>query len=193
MPVGATPSGQLLYIIGASGAGKDSLLRFVATHVDADRVSIARRYITRPEDAGGEHHIAVDQSAYARLLAEGRFAMHWSGNGHHYGIDSEIDLWLEKRRVVLVNGSRKYLDEASRRYPDLWPVLIRVSEDVLRRRLLNRGREPAIDIEQRIARARELATINHPRLRMIDNNGPLEQAGNALLALISRTKPRYAP
>lgn len=147
---------------------------------------VARRYITRPADAGGENHLPVSHGAMQQMLEQGHLAMHWSGNGHRYGIDRGIDAWLDRGRTVLVNGSRGYLSAACARYPTLSPVLVRVSEPVLRARLLARGRESSMEIEQRIARARRLTAIGHPGLRIIDNDGPLHEAGEALLRLVAQ-------
>ncbi|MCP1676442.1 ribose 1,5-bisphosphokinase [Natronocella acetinitrilica] len=180
--------GRLLYLIGASGAGKDSLLRFVAARADPCVVTVARRFITRPANAGGEDHIAISQADYQRMLGCGQFSMHWGGNGLHYGIPQDLDTWLARGRIVLVNGSRGYLAQATARYPLLYPVLIRVSEAVLRKRLLKRRRESPANIEQRIARARQFGEVAHPRLQVIDNDGPLEVAGEALLRLIGAAR-----
>ncbi len=48
---------RLIYVMGASGSGKDSLMRYarekLAKH---SNIVFAHRYITRPADAGGENH-----------------------------------------------------------------------------------------------------------------------------------------
>ncbi len=54
----------------------------------------------------------------------------------------QIDEWLAQGYDVLVNGSRGYLAQARRRYPDLLAVLLGVKPEVLRQRLLARGRKP---------------------------------------------------
>ena len=50
----------------------------------------------------------------------------------------QIDEWLAQGYDVLVNGSRGYLAQARRRYPDLLAVLLGVKPEVLRQRLLAR-------------------------------------------------------
>lgn len=54
------------------------------------------------------------------------FAMSWRANGLCYGIPVQIDEWLAQGYDVLVNGSRGYLAQARRRYPDLLAVLLGV-------------------------------------------------------------------
>jgi ribose 1,5-bisphosphokinase len=96
----------------------------------------------------------------------------------------EIDQWMANGITVVVNGSRQYLDQARRHYPDLLPVWIAVSPAVLRERLQARARESAPEIEVRLARA---ALVPPPADSgiVITNDGALAQAGEALLAVIT--------
>ncbi|WP_207863293.1 phosphonate metabolism protein/1,5-bisphosphokinase (PRPP-forming) PhnN, partial [Pseudomonas sp. 71_D] len=144
--------GRLIYLIGPSGAGKDSLLDAARAPLAERGVRIARRVITRSAEAVGEAAQAVSAEEFARLEAEQAFALAWRANGLAYGIRAEIDAWLAAGEDVLVNGSRGYLPEARQRYPDLLAVLLTVEQDVLRERLLNRGRETPEQIEARLAR-----------------------------------------
>jgi ribose 1,5-bisphosphokinase len=55
-------NGRLIYLVGASGAGKDSVLaRMRALLQPTDRLVVAHRYITRASDAGGESHVALNE------------------------------------------------------------------------------------------------------------------------------------
>ncbi len=178
--------GRLVYVIGPSGAGKDSVIAYARDRLgteDGGHV-FARRHITRPAESGGEDHIPVPPDIFERDCAAGRFALHWRGNGLRYGVGAEIDLWLQAGRHVVLNGSRAYLPEASARYPALLPVLIEIDPAVLRQRLLARGRETPGQIEERIRRAAELDKVDHPALAVIANNGPLTQAGEAFVSLL---------
>jgi ribose 1,5-bisphosphokinase len=180
----AVRAGRLVYVIGPSGAGKDSIIGYARQRLGADRHVFARRYITRPADSGGEDHIAITQADFERNCGAGRFALSWRGNGLGYGVSTEIDLWLESSRHVVLNGSRGFLSSAAARYPRLLPVLITIDPAVLRQRLAARGRETAAEIEARIRRASQLDAIDHPALTVIANNGPLVEAGEAFVALL---------
>lgn len=180
----AVRAGRLVYVIGPSGAGKDSIIAYARQRLGADRHVFARRYITRPADSGGEDHVAIAPADFERDCAAGRFALSWRGNGLRYGVGEEIDLWMESGRHVVLNGSRGYLPSAAARYPSLLPVLIAIDPAVLRQRLATRGRETAAEIEARIQRAMELDGIGHPALAVIANNGPLADAGEAFVALL---------
>jgi ribose 1,5-bisphosphokinase len=182
----AARPGRLVYVIGASGAGKDSIIAYARARLGAeggDHV-FPRRHITRPADSGGEEHLPIAPDAFDRDCAAGRFALHWRGNGLGYGIGSEIELWLQVGRHVVINGSRAYLPEAAARYENLLPVLIAIDPAVLRQRLTARGRETPDEIDARIRRASDLDAINHAALVTIANNGPIEQGGEAFVALL---------
>jgi ribose 1,5-bisphosphokinase len=177
---------KLFYIIGASGAGKDSLISYVNRRRSENTpVVFAHRYITRDADAKGENHIALSNQEFKLREKMDCFAMHWHSHQTHYGIGVEIDSWLQSGLSVVVNGSRGYLPQAAKRYPDIIPVMIRVDYEVMRERLFARGRESKEQIVARMAQAMRLETATqHSRLRTIDNNGALGEAGEELCALI---------
>jgi ribose 1,5-bisphosphokinase len=179
-------TGQLFYLMGASGTGKDSLLNYLRSHLPTTaRVMLPQRYITRPSKPGGEEHIEITPKQFLRRQSRGDFALYWQSHGFRYGIGREIDGWLAEGYQVVINGSRHYLAGAREHYPSLWPVLIRVSHDILVQRLILRGRESAHEIEQRLQRAQALdQELEHNELLVLDNDGPLYVAGEALRKLI---------
>lgn len=180
--------GTLFYVVGASGAGKDSLMSYARARLGGRApVFFAHRYITRPVDAGGENHVAVSRAEFAQMKALGLFALDWETHGHCYGLGRELELWLDRGANVVMNGSRGFLPVASRRFPDLCVVLIEVSAAVLRARLEERGRESAPEIEARIARAGEFS-VEHPNLVRIRNDGAIAVAGNELVAVLSERR-----
>ncbi len=177
-------AGHLFYIMGASGAGKDTLLQGCRDrHVEDLSPLVAHRYITREPDGSTERHVWLSEAEFERRVIMGTFAMHWSANGYRYGIGREIDHWLAQGSQVLVNGSRGYFDQARSRYGGtLVPVLISVESACLQRRLELRGRESAQEIDARIRRARELEKQLPPECLVIENNGSVEDAVSKLLA-----------
>jgi len=180
-------TGRLIYLMGPSGAGKDSLLLTAREPLQARGCRIARRVITRSAEAVGEDALAVTEAEFERLRRNGAFALDWQANGLHYGISRQIDDWLAAGEDVLVNGSRGYLSEAHRRYPQLQPVLLTVALPVLRERLLARGRESINEIEARLARNEQFrSAAEQGEALILDNSGPLEQTVQRLLQLIDR-------
>ncbi|BCG26028.1 ribose 1,5-bisphosphate phosphokinase PhnN [Pseudomonas tohonis] len=184
--------GRLIYLIGPSGSGKDSLLDAAREPLSRSGCHIVRRVITRSAEAVGEAAEAVSPERFAEMERSGAFAMSWHANGLSYGIPTQIDEWLAAGEDVLVNGSRGYLAEALKRYPDLQAILLTVEMDVLRRRLQARGREPAEEIEARLARnarfTESLQEEGGAALSILDNSGPLEQTLQRLLQLLDRPR-----
>nr|WP_298168134.1 phosphonate metabolism protein/1,5-bisphosphokinase (PRPP-forming) PhnN [uncultured Pseudomonas sp.] len=198
--------GRLIYLMGPSGSGKDSLLNAVRERLTDEGVlnaasaaqaiarrptcgcRIARRVITRSAEAVGEEAVAVSLAEFEREEAAGAFALSWRANGLAYGVPRQIDDWLAAGEDVLVNGSRAYLSRARQRYPELVAVLLRVDGAVLRERLLARGREAPAQIEQRMARNAlfEEAAIDLEGLHVLDNSSHFERTVDKLLALIGR-------
>ena len=70
----AVRAGRLVYVVGPSGAGKDSIIAYARERLGANCHVFARRHITRPADSGGEDHIAISQADFERDRAAGRFA-----------------------------------------------------------------------------------------------------------------------
>ena len=175
---------RLIYVVGASGSGKDSLMRYARNRLAHEsQVVFAHRYITRAADAGGENHVALTQEEFESRRRAGLMAMHWESHGHAYGLGIEVNQWLAKGITVVVNGSREYLETAAQRYPELVPVWIEVSPEVLRARLQARGREGAEEIEKRLARAPKNQFLGR-RGELIRNDGELRVAGDTLVELI---------
>lgn len=177
---------RLFYLVGASGSGKDSLLRHLREHLPAGSpVVCAHRYITRSARAGGENHVELSEREFETRLRHGCFAMHWQSHGFHYGIGTEVRAWMNAGLSVVMNGSRAYLDSAASQFDQLVPVLLQVRPEILRQRLFMRSRESAEQIASRLQRAQAEAIIDHPALVRIDNNQQLEQAGAQLLRLVT--------
>lgn len=176
--------GKLIYLMGPSGSGKDSLLHALRER-HQEHILVAHRYITRPADAGGENHVALTPREFAQRRQHGLFALDWQANGHRYGIGIEIEAWLLHGMDVIVNGSRANLAHARGRYgAALHAVCLAVSEDTLRQRLLCRGRENTAGIEARLRRALAYQPDGLESCHMLSNDGPLEHTLSDLLHLI---------
>lgn len=180
--------GRLIYLMGPSGAGKDSLLRGLQPYVDDRRLRIARRIITRSAESVDEEAITVSAQDFESRESAGAFAMAWRANGLAYGIPIEIEVWLQEGYQVIVNGSRGYLNEARRRYPTLLAVVLAVEPAILRARLQARARENAEQIEARLARSASFtgseSQLADPGVIRLDNGGRLDETVMQLLTII---------
>ncbi|VVP96363.1 Ribose 1,5-bisphosphate phosphokinase PhnN [Pseudomonas fluorescens] len=181
-------AGRLIYLIGPSGSGKDSLLDAARPRLAERGCRIVRRVITRSAEAVGEAAQGVSPEQFAALQADGAFALSWQANGLSYGIPKAIDDWLAAGDDVLVNGSRAHLAQTRERYPTSLVLLLTVDQAVLRQRLIARGREALVDIEARLARnarfTADLITGNGAGLFVLDNSGPLAHTVERLLCCL---------
>lgn len=172
---------RLIYAVGPSGAGKDSLLNWLRRHPPAGAVmQLARRTITRAPDAGDEGHEPVSPEVFERLVNDRAFALHWRANGLGYGIRHAELAPLALGCWLLVSGSRAHLPEARAAFPGLTAVHITASPDTLRQRLIARGRESQAEVQARLQRALAFE-VPGPVLR-IANDSDLPSAGQELLA-----------
>ncbi|MNZ25570.1 Ribose 1,5-bisphosphate phosphokinase PhnN [compost metagenome] len=168
--------GYLLYLMGASGVGKDSLLR--ALREREPGWPVAHRYITRSSDPS-ENCVSLSAAEFAWRREAGLFSLHWQAHGLDYGIGREVEGWLGRSELVICNGSRQHLPQARRHFgARLLPLLVEVDAATLRQRLLQRGRESAEQIETRLARLAgeplDAGLLRH------DNSGALGESAERL-------------
>jgi ribose 1,5-bisphosphokinase len=183
----------IVYVMGPSGAGKDSLLRFARERIQsAERIAFAHRYITRPVDGSGENHVALSPVEFEARRMAGLFAFDWRAHETSYGIGIEIEAWRRAGFLVVVNGSRRHFATIVSSRNDVVPVIVTASAEVLAERLARRARENRAEILARLQRDAELPAT--PNQQIIDNSGTLAEAGEALLALLraSARSPAYA-
>ena len=179
---GDATAGRLVYVMGPSGAGKDTLIAFARARTDPARFVFAHRYITRSASAGGENHIALSVSEFAARRAAGLFALTWESHGFSYGLGVEIELWLSCGKIVVMSGARIAWTQAGQRYPDARCVFIDAPPALRMARLLARGREEEGAIKERILR--EVPLPDDKRIFRLDNSGSVNEAGSALLSFL---------
>ncbi|MDY4387047.1 ribose 1,5-bisphosphokinase [Pectobacterium aroidearum] len=175
---------KLIYLIGPSGAGKDSLLRAIR-QLALPRLLVAHRYITRPAEIQGENHIALTPEEFAIRQRLGLFALNWQAHQCDYGVGIEIDGWLQRGSYVIVNGSRAYLSQARERYGNtLFPICLTVSTSTLRERLCARGRESEQQIATRLQRAEEEQNRLQSDCVLLNNDGDLQRTLSTFQSLL---------
>ena len=163
---------RLIYVIGPSGAGKDSLLNSLRQDMAAmtdtatpPPLYFAKRTITRNHDQSNEDHEVVDPSHFESLVNQELAPMSES-------------TW------VMVNGSRAYLEEAKQRFPGLTVLFITAPIEVLRARLLSRGRENEQAIEVRLNRSQDM--VLEPQDLCLSNGGSLADSVITLKNLLQQ-------
>ncbi len=173
---------RLMYVMGPSGAGKDSLLDWLKNKLPPKApIHFAKRTIDRPLQALGEQHESVDSATFERLQEAQSFAMHWHANGRQYGVrHAELEP-LKQHQWLLVNGSRAYLPEALRQFKGLSVLHISASAHILRARLLARQRETPEAVEARVQRAVAFSVPPTCHCVSVLNDTSLDEAGAVLM------------
>lgn len=178
-------TGPLVYVMGPSGAGKDSVLSRARAMLSIDLpIVFAHRYITRPADTGGENHVALGRGEFALRRAHGLFAFHWQAHDNEYGIGVEIHAWRQAGLTVVVSGSREHFLTADGIDKDTVPVMITAPAERLQERLLKRGRENADAAAERLRRGLAY-DIDRPGMATIVNDGALDEAAEAFIKLLA--------
>lgn len=173
---------RLVYVMGPSGVGKDSLIQGLAER--RPDIVIAHRYITRVSGVT-ENSIQLSQEAFDQRVVKGLFCMHWQAHGHQYGVGTEVCSWLESGQTVVLNGSRRMFECAQRVFEGyLLPVSIVADTEALRERLLARGRESHHEIEKRLQQAALFKQWSDQCRHCIDNSHDLGHGIDRLETLI---------
>jgi ribose 1,5-bisphosphokinase len=177
-------TGRVIYVMGPSGAGKDSVIQYARRKLDgASAIAFAHRYITRPQGGDIETYIDLSPAEFAQRSARGLFALEWSAYGFRYGVGLEIGLWCAAGLSVVIDGSREHFLAHRAALAAARPVLVTASEDACKRRLAARGRDQGGDMAERLARGAAFA-LDPAGLVVIDNSARLETAGEALVAAL---------
>jgi ribose 1,5-bisphosphokinase len=170
-------------VVGPSGAGKDTLLRHAQEALQHDPgVVFVRRIVTRPASAAEDHH-SLSPRDFRAAARQGAFALSWSAHGLSYAIPLSVESDIAVGRRVVCNVSRSVVADARARYRRAVVVLVTAPEEVLRARLMARGRPSDIDVAGRLSRASWFASTLRPD-HVIVNVGSIERAAAEFSTLI---------
>lgn len=178
--------GSLVFVIGASGAGKDSLIS-AADRLQSDdqyAINIAPRYVTRAKRDNSED-IEITSRQFSKQYDANIFLFAWQAHGYHYGISRAVLSLLKHKTHVLINGSRAYAEQARVIYPALKIAAIEADSISLHQRLNNRGREDKQAINERLVRNARFAQALNCADIVINNNQELESSAQDLIAWLA--------
>lgn len=154
----ATYKGCLYTIVAPSGAGKSSLVAALREQDPAIRLSISTTTRpARPGEISGREYYFVSREKFEELSRAGEFLEQAEVYGNLYGTSKH---WIEATRAagedVLLEIDWQGARQVKRIFPDMsFIYILPPSIDVLRERLVKRGKDTPEVIERRLAAARE--------------------------------------
>lgn len=177
-------SGLWVFVCGPSGAGKDSVLDWAATHLAAHQdIVFARRMVTRAVKPGSDHD-PITTEAFTRLMDACRLAWSWQAHGFHYGIDAHYAEQVAGGKTVVVNGSREHV-AGLKTTRQVRVVQIVAEASQLAWRMQQRGRDAPHEISRRLERNTRFAGLQADCT--ILNHGELADAGHQLVGFLTDT------
>ena len=175
-------SGVWVFVCGASGAGKDSVMAWAQQRLtERPDIVFSRRVVTREAQPGADD-TAVTLAQFDALRLTGGLSWHWQAHGLGYGIGAHYASAVQDGRVVVVNGSREHVQGLADG-GDIRVVQILAEPQQLADRLEQRGRDDPQAMHTRLTRnARFGGLRTHCS---IYNQGALADAGQQLLAYLT--------
>ena len=175
----------VIYVMGPSGVGTDSLLKWLRAHVRAmpspPALRFARRTITRAAGISNEDHEPIEVDAFLQLAQAGAFALHWEAHGLHYGLRHAE---MQGAGWLMVNGSRAYAPQARTRLPGLAVLHVSAPDALVGQRLAARQRETPDQVQARLHRAKAQSVDMEAGDLYIVNAGSLQDTALALCQLL---------
>ena len=180
-------TGGFVFVVGPSGAGKDSLIAFArGAFAGNERIVFPRRIVTR---ASSEHedHDTIDEAGFAEAESSGAFALHWRAHGLGYAIPKSARDEAQAGKIAICNISRRVVPWTRVHLPNVAVVEITAPAEILAARLAGRARLEDGDLAARLARSLEVWT---PVDASIVNDRSIDEAGRELVALINKHAER---
>lgn len=183
-------AGILILVVGPSGAGKDTLIEAARERFATDdRFIFPRRYITR-KGSTGEVHIALTPEQFSQKLEQKKFAIAWQAHSLSYAIGNEDITEARMGKILVINVSRKVVEDIRARFSPVAVIEITAPADVLTQRLRSRSRETDEEITNRVERSNNIRVVRGEHYHMIDNSTSLDDSiakFNALLEYYAGT------
>ena len=169
---------KIILIVGASGVGKDTLIKGAQSKIDAN---FSKRYITRiPDD--NEDNFFVDKDAFLLLKENDFFISTWEAHGNFYGISKN----QIKEGLNIISISRNAIKDFEDYFEDVTCLNITLSKDELKKRLVRRNRETKEEIEKRISRS--YPKIDAKNVIEFDNSKSIEESSADFIKIIQGIK-----
>lgn len=175
---------NIILVVGPSGSGKDTLLRSARNSLlGKDSIAFARRYITRPPDENEDNYY-IDTIGFAQLERSGFFLSTWQAHQNQYGIAEHMLSTHNSYSTIVCSISRSAISDFDHSYDNTLTIYVTAEKEILKQRLLKRGRESQADREKRLARAEKKVEAN--TLITFDNSRNLHESCARFTSLIQR-------
>lgn len=174
---------KIIAIVGASGVGKDTLLKLAKMYLDESFLFV-QRYITRVADEN-EDNLYINEDKFLTFEKNDFFLSTWMAHNNLYGIAKKS---LDEKKINIISISRTKVEDFAKIFQNLVVVHISLSHEMLLERLEKRARESKVEIEKRLQR-----TIEVPRTKYViefNNSLPLELATVKFVQLLKQIKEK---
>jgi guanylate kinase len=174
-------------VTGPSGAGKGTLIQLVVPRFPELAVAVsATTRPQRPAEQDGRHYWFLTPADFERRVEEGEFLEWVDYVGNRYGtLNSEIDRLRAQGKAPLLELETDGALRVKRRVEHAVTIFVTAPVEELERRLRARATESSGVIEERIEIARQQLALS-PQFDFVVENDDLEQAADALTAIIAR-------
>jgi ribose 1,5-bisphosphokinase len=182
--------GKIYYMIGASGSGKGTLMRYAQEKLKGRYpIIFPSRYVTKPtHQAEGDISLTYDEMK--KRIEDEEFLIACGYNGNFYALGSVFEEAIKYGVSVVTDGSRELLLEMEYEglYPDIYPyirsIFIEVESDIAEERIYERGREGLEEIQKRVRRINRFNQAKTVSVKVINNSGDIEEAGEELVEFL---------
>ncbi|AXX92345.1 hypothetical protein CPU12_06990 [Malaciobacter molluscorum LMG 25693] len=166
----------IILIVGASGVGKDSLLK---QFINLENINIVKRYITRVADENEDNYY-LSKKDFLDLKNADFFISSWFAHDNFYGI-SKNSL---NNKINIISVSRTVIDDFENMFNNVFTINITLNKSSLKQRLLKRGRESIFQIENRLKRVD--FEVKAKNLITFENDKPIVESAKNLIYIIEK-------
>jgi guanylate kinase len=183
------PHGLLVVLVGPAGVGKSTISNLLRDRLDVAYIVSATTRPKKPGDEVGKAYDHISTDEFFRRLDNDEFLEYAQVHGHYYGTPKHPALdYLYDGKDVLFEIDVQGALQIRYQYPDALLVFILPPDGAtLMKRLVDRGRDEAEDIEKRFRIARrEIAMAKGSRaFDFFVFNDDLDHAVNELTRIIT--------